>query len=230
MISRRIEQLLRSIYDLRRRTASEAAFLKRSLERFSRSGQVLLDVGCGYCRFYPTVTACGLSYIGIDKNVDICKENTSRGIRCLPSDVAGTGIDGIDVLLLSHIIEHFDYHNLIPFLNLYLPKLRVGGVLIILTPIQHRGFYDDFDHVKPYNPAALRQAFVDQRAQTQNFGICGTYSEEDLWLKRDTPWHSFHAERWMHFIKIPLSLLSTITLGRIGRLTGYGMVLRKLDE
>ena len=229
-IPRLAGQALLSIYSLRRRVASEETFLRRCLGRFSSSGQTFLDIGCGYCRFHPIVTSCGLSYIGVEKNIDILEENIARGIECLSPQVGETLSSYVNVMLFSHIIEHFGFEDLVDFLNRYLPKLCVGGVVIIFTPVLHRGFYDDFDHVKPYCPAAIRQAFVDRRAQTQKFGILGRYVERDLWIKRDTLWHSFRDDRWMHLIKAPLSLLTVITCGRIGRLTGYGIVLEKIDE
>jgi hypothetical protein len=230
VISRLAGEALCSIYGLRRRVASEETFLKRCLRRYSGSGQTLLEVGCGYCRFHSIVTSCGLSYIGVEKNAGILAENIARGIKCLSPQIGETVSSHVNVILFSHIIEHFGFEDLVDFLNRYLPKLRVGGVVIILTPVLHRGFYDDFDHVKPYSPAAIRQAFVDQHAQTQGFGILGQYVERDLWIKRDTLWHSFRDNRWMHFIKVPLSLLTVITGGQIGRLTGYGIVLEKIDE
>lgn len=226
-LSRAAARALHRVYDLRRRVASEETFIKRVLEDYSGSGKLLLDVGCGYCRFYSMVTSCGFRYIGIDENTEIVNQNVFKGIECLSSSAEKEHPAHVDVLLFSHIIEHFDYRSLVDFLNPYLLKLRIGGIVIILTPILHRGFYDDFDHVKPYSPGAVRQAFVAKKTQTQDFRIRGTFDEMSVWFKRDTPWHSFRESRWMHLIKVPLSLLSTITFGRIGRLTGYGIVLRK---
>lgn len=229
-IPRLAGQALHSIYGLRRRVASEETFLRRCLGKFSEAGQTFLDVGCGYCRFQSVVTSCGLSYIGVEKNAKILEQNIARGIECLSPQTGETLSSRIDVMLFSHIIEHFDFEHLVEFLNCYLPKLCVGGVVVIFTPVLHRGFYDDFDHVKPYSPAAIRQLFVDQYVQTQQFGILGRYVERELWIKRDTLWHSFRDDRWMHLLKAPLSLLTTITFGRIGRLTGYGIVLTKIHE
>ena len=230
LISRLASQVLHSIYGLRRRVASEETFLRRCLGKFSEPGQTFLDVGCGYCRFHPIVMSRGLSYVGVEKNVKILNQNIAKGIECLPPKTGETLSNRIDVMLFSHIIEHFGFEHLVEFLNRYLPKLCVGGMVIIFTPVLHRGFYDDFDHVKPYSPAAIRQLFVDQYVQAQQFGLLGRYVEREFWIKRDTLWHSFRDDRWMHLLKAPLSLLTTITFGRIGRLTGYGIALTKVHE
>ena len=176
------------------------------------------------------MTSCGLTYIGIEKNADTLEKNIARGISCLSPQIDGKSLGRIDVMLFSHIIEHFDYEGLVEFLNCYLPALCVGGIVVILTPVLHRGFYDDFDHVKPYSPAAVRQALIGQFAQTQKFGILGEFVELELWMKRDSLWHSFRDSRWMHLAKVPLSLVTTFTFGRVGRVTGYGIVLRKIRE
>lgn len=210
--------------------ASEETFLERSLTKHATPGQTLLDIGCGYSRFHQIVVSCGLTYIGVDKNPRIVRDNNDRGIHCLAAHAGEERSEPVDVLVLSHIIEHFDHENLVRFVNKYLPKLRIDGIVIIFTPVLHRGFYDDFDHVKPYNPKAIRQAFIDRQAQTQEFGIVGEFAEIDRWMKRDTLWHSYRDRRWMHFLKVPLSLLTTITFGRVGRLTGYGVVLKKIND
>jgi SAM-dependent methyltransferase len=215
---------------LRRRVASEERFLGRTLRNSTARGQTLLDVGCGFCRFYPIVSSHGLVYTGVEKNEKTIAQNISRGITCLsPSGAAKLKVK-TDVLLLSHIIEHFDHNSLIEFLNAYLPMVTIGGLVVVFTPLSHRGFYDDFDHVKPYNPSALRQALVDNHAQTQSFEIHGQYAELDFWIKRDSLWHSYHERRWMHIIKVPLSLLTTVTFGLVGRVTGYGIVFRKVSD
>lgn len=223
-------RFLESVYSLRRRVASEETFLEKALEKFAGRDQTLLEVGCGYCRFHPIVKARGLAYTGIDKNPEIVEQNVSNGIECLLPSVGMDSVSGTDVLFLSHIIEHFDYEGLVGFLNDYLPKVHVGGLVIIFTPVFHRGFYDDFDHVKPYNPAALRQVFVQAHAQTQLFGVRGRFVELDFWVKRDSLWHSYRERQWMHLIKVPLSLLNTVTFGCVGRVTGYGVVFKKIGD
>lgn len=221
-------QCVGATYALRRRVASEETFLARTLQRFASPGQTLLEVGCGFCRFEPVVSACGLAYTGVEKNEETLARNRSRGIPCLSPEQASAGAARADVLLLAHIIEHFDHETLVEFLNRYLEMVPAGGYVVILTPVLHRGFYDDFDHVRPYNPAALRQVFSQDQTQTREFGVAGRFEERDFWVKRDSLWHSYRERRWMHLVKVPLSLLTTMTLGRIGRTTGYGIVFEKI--
>jgi predicted SAM-dependent methyltransferase len=94
----------------------------------------------------------------------------------LPSNVS------FDYIIMSHIIEHIQPLDLIDFLNRYLSKLAPTGSLLIATPLLHRGFYDDYDHVKPYTPKALEVLFSDyiqQQAKTM-FSMKLT----NLWMRK----------------------------------------------
>lgn len=127
----------------------------------------------------------------------------------------------------THIIGHFRQEELPTFLNAYLDRLTVGGLVVIFTPLPHQGFYDDFDHVKPYPPGALRQLFCGSAAQTSGFRVHGEYVEVGLWFKRTSLWHSHRAGLWTHLFALPLSLACTLSFGLIGRTTGYGLVLQR---
>jgi predicted SAM-dependent methyltransferase len=65
---------------------------------------------------------------------------------------------------MSHVIEHFSPKDLIPFLDDYLDRLKVGGRLVIAIPLLTPYFYDDFDHVKPYHPMGILMVFCADRA------------------------------------------------------------------
>ncbi len=152
----------------------------------------------------------------------------SRNVR-LPEDLCDLKSE-CDVILFSHIIEHFSYSELVIFLNRYLALLKPAGLVILLTPTPHKGFYDDFDHVKPYSPAAIRQIFCRSTPQVQDFGFKSEFEELYLWLKRDPLWHSHRKGKWTHFFGIASVLLYVLSLSFIGRLTGYGMALKNKKE
>lgn len=219
--------LVKSIHDLRSKTNSEYSFIRRTLRKYAGSHSKLLDVGCGYSRFYSLIRSQAYEYVGIDSNPKTVEHNRGLGRNViLPEDIAS--LDGhFDVVLFSHVIEHLDYPSLISFFDQYLGKLRSGGIAIILTPLYHRGFYDDFDHVKPYNPGALRQLLCGSTKQLQPISIRGAYKETDLWLKRDPFWHSYHKSKLDHLGALAFAVVSIISFGCIGKLTGYGMVLTR---
>lgn len=223
-----LARIVNAVYMLRRKVNSEESFLRRALQKWSFRGAKLLDVGCGLCRFYELIRSQGAEYVGVDVNPDIVRYNQGLGRAVNTEAEFCLTMDQYDVLLLSHVIEHFDYSSLVVFLNTYLPRLKEGGIIIIFTPLYHRGFYDDFDHVKPYNPGALRQLFCKSSKQTRGYGLHGEYVELYLWFKRDPLWHSYREGIWKHVFSVPSTLACSFSYGLIGRLNGYGMVFKKV--
>ena len=225
-----LHTLVDSIYELRRRVNSEETFLRRTLAAHCPSASRLLDVGCGRGRFYPLIQAANLHWTGVDVNPQTLETGLGQGrdIR-LASAFPLPGEPLFDAMLFSHVIEHMDAGSLAGFLTHYLALLKPGGIVIFLTPLLHPGFYDDFDHVKPYNPNALRQMLCRSTLQTRPFPMSGVYDEVDLWLKRDPLWHTHRTGRWTHIFGIPVTLACVLTRGLIGRLTGYGMVFRRVS-
>lgn len=84
---------------------------------------------------------------------------------------------------MAHIIEHFDYKSLLEMMERYLKVLKPGGALIIATPLLSHRFYDDFDHVKPYSPIAIKGFFGRCIHQVQ-FQSNTELELTDLWIRR----------------------------------------------
>lgn len=229
-MGQRAHSMLSRIYALRRFVNSEERFIAGVLARYVPLGGRVLDVGCGRGRFHAALTDRGVRYVGVDVNADTVAYNRSLGRDVYFAANFPERGEPFDAIVLSHIVEHFAHSELVVMLNKYLPRLRCGGVVIILTPLYHRGFYDDFDHVKPYNPAALRQLFCGISQQTQGFGLRGGFTDLECWFKRDPLWHSHRSYPIMHLASVPMFLAYIATASRLGRLTGYGMVLRKDSE
>jgi SAM-dependent methyltransferase len=220
-----VKKALTRAYGLRRLVNSEETVLRKVLRGYG-PGSRLLDVGCGVCRFYSIIAALNIEYVGTDINDETVERNRDLGrnvFSCNSSAYKGE----YDVVLFSHVIEHLHPGALIQFLDGYLSLLKVGGRAVIFSPLMHRGFYDDFDHIKPYPPDAIRQLLCRRPYQVQPFSIRGRYTEVMLWFKRDPIWHSHRRSRWTHLFALPASLLCAASHGRIGKLTGYGLVLRK---
>ena len=126
--------------------------ITRVAARRNKSSLYILDVGCGRGRNLKFLKALGHEVVGVDVNPEIVAANCRANLQTLTVDEARKMSDGFDVLLCSHIIEHFAPAQLLEFLNEWLDRLQVGGCLIILTPLMSPYFYVDFDHVKPYLP------------------------------------------------------------------------------
>jgi len=143
--------------------------IRNLLHEVDRSASIL-EIGSGYCQKTEFLKSIGFTNItGVEKNetlVDLArtKNLNVHTVEDFEESCAG---NKYDVLFLSHIIEHFQYHDLKEFLEHYLDYLNVNGYLLIATPVLNDNFYDDFDHVKPYTHLSILSVFGGQQSQVQ---------------------------------------------------------------
>ena len=131
------------------------------------------------------------------------------------------------MLLLSHIIEHFEHVSLKEFLERYLRYLRKDGTLVIATPLFHDSFYNDFDHVKPYLPLGVNMVFGEEAAQVQ-FQSSTVLRLEAIDFFKDQLRVRFHpaiysqgSQAWPIQLNRLLKLIFVLSGGRIGRKVGW---------
>ena len=108
----------------------------------------VLDVGCGIGRNLLHLNGNG---IGVDHNplsIKICLE---RGLKAfLVNDFLNTEYckpEHFDSILLAHVAEHLEPAEFEGIIKAYLPYLKKGGKLVIITP-QESGYKIDNTHVK----------------------------------------------------------------------------------
>ncbi|HKA02919.1 MAG TPA: class I SAM-dependent methyltransferase [Acidimicrobiales bacterium] len=114
-----------------------------------------LDVGCGIGR--------GLGYlggngVGVDHNPDSVRVCRERGFVAfepddfLASEYARPG--RFDALMSAHVIEHLTPDDATEMMTTYLPYVRTGGQIVLITP-QERGFATMPTHVTFTDAEAL---------------------------------------------------------------------------
>ena len=116
----------------------------------------VLDVGCGIGRCLDFIRPLG---VGVDPNqtaIAVCREKgheayTPDEFAAQNSSEAGVHFD---TLLCSHVLEHMDESTGTALLQSYLPYIRSGGRLVLITP-QERGQRSDPTHVRLMDAAAL---------------------------------------------------------------------------
>ncbi len=128
--------------------------------KYLASKKLVLDVGCGlgnFIKLQPHNT------IGIDKS----KDNINNLLKTIPEAKVELGdtlnlrfkdkyFDGVHC---SHLIEHFapiDAYQLLFEIN---RVLKVGGIMVISSPLMWDGFYDDLTHIRPYSHTSIIHYF-----------------------------------------------------------------------
>lgn len=107
-----------------------------------------LDVGCGLGR---NLAHLGGDGVGVDHNPSSVRYARARGLRAytvdefLASEHARPG--RFDALLAAHLVEHLSAADAHEVVSMYLPYVRDGGRVVLITP-QERGYASDATHVR----------------------------------------------------------------------------------
>lgn len=213
----------------------ESERLLDMIQRCAKPDVAILDVGCGYGRNLALLANGGFKDVtGVEKNPLIVDEVRRHGHVCLGLDEFASSTRQFDLILMSHVIEHFDPHALLGFVDGYLDRLAPGGHLVIATPLLGDCFYDDFDHVKPYLPTGILNVFGKAHAQVQ-FYSRNQLEILDLWFRRG--FHKFvHYKAayvktpltvWVRLLNVCSALIFRLSLGTIGKVDGWVGVFRK---
>jgi SAM-dependent methyltransferase len=151
------------LHELSEESALIFLFGKSSLDKDSK----ILDVGCGEGRNLRLLSRFGYRPDGVEISPFLVSEVRKRGFSCmLPEEFEKTK-EIYDTIVMAHIIEHFSPEKLLPFLDGYLDRLRIGGYVLIATPMPSKSFYYDFDHVRPYLYLGIDQVFCNKGSQIQ---------------------------------------------------------------
>lgn len=121
-----------------------------------RLGRVL-DVGCGIGRNLAAFDGHG---VGVDHNVACVRVARSLGMVAYEPGEFHSSADATkgsyDSLLLAHVLEHLDEAQADNLLDEYIPYLRSGGRVVMITP-QERGYDSDTSHVRFVDFDGLRR-------------------------------------------------------------------------
>lgn len=115
-----------------------------------------LDVGCGLGR---NLGHLGGNGVGVDHNPAAVAECRRRGLVAYTADEFAAAPEAVpgafDHLLVAHVLEHLVPAAATELLGAYLPYVRGGGSVVIITP-QEAGQRSDPTHLTFLDHAAVR--------------------------------------------------------------------------
>jgi len=132
-----------------------------------RAEHRILDMGCGYGKKLKILEKKGLKPLGVDISKSIVGANLADGLNCMTLEEWEKTSESYELIIMSHVIEHFLPNDLMNFMNHCLSRLKIRSYLIIATPLMSRVFFHDFDHIRPYPPQAIAQMFIVDKPQAQ---------------------------------------------------------------
>ncbi|MBW0089536.1 class I SAM-dependent methyltransferase [Pseudonocardia sp. KRD-184] len=107
-----------------------------------------LDVGCGLGRNLAHLDGNG---VGVDHNTSSVALAVERGYEAYTPDGFTASPHArpgaFDSLLLAHVVEHMTEDDALGLLRTYLPFVRPGGKVVLITP-QEKGYTTDATHVR----------------------------------------------------------------------------------
>ena len=227
--------LLRSLHQGTQHLDGESRHILRLLKTTGGdAGLRVLDVGCGYGRLLKLIVAAGLDAAGVEINPEIVEVNRRDGLCCWTADDFRRSTEQFDVILMAHVIEHFSPVELLAFMDDYLDHLKPGGRLIVATPLLSDYFYDDFDHVRPYQPIGILMVFGERSAQVQYYAR-NKLALRDIWFRR-SPLRISHSR--LRYVRSPwrfalfaLDIIAAfaylVSARSIGRTNGWVGVFEK---
>jgi len=229
-----MHEIIKSISDIRN---EDKTLIKFVSSLGLKSDSKILDIGCGYGNKSELLRSYGFQVIGVEVNEDIVKANLRAGLECMTVSEFEQSKELYDVMLMSHIIEHFQPNDLLKFMDNYLDRLKSGGYLIIATPLNSSHFYLDFDHIKPYHPIGLDMVFGNRNAQVQYYSH-NQIQLDDIWFRRGPLkmllFRSLYVRKYSKYNKFPmiinvgLAILFRLSLGLIGRTNGWMGLYKKI--
>ena len=215
----------------------EQEHLVASITRIAKaSGKArILDVGCGYGRNLRRLIDAGFDAIGVEVNEEIVAANRTNGLPCMSVAEFNSATSTFDILVLSHVVEHFAPNDLLPFIDGYLDRLAPGGHLVIATPLVSPYFYVDFDHVKPYLPQGILSVFGVGQSQVQYYSR-NKLALEDVWFRKSYPRFTLVRSKYVKtpFTKVLSALevgsaaVAWLSRGTIGQVDGWVGVFKKV--
>lgn len=107
-----------------------------------------LDIGCGLGRNLSHLGGAG---VGVDHNAASVAVARERGLEAYTPaeflDGPRARAGAFDSLLAAHVVEHMTEDDAVGLLRTYLPFVRPGGKVVLITP-QERGYTTDATHVR----------------------------------------------------------------------------------
>jgi 2-polyprenyl-3-methyl-5-hydroxy-6-metoxy-1,4-benzoquinol methylase len=157
-----------------------------------RVGSVL-DIGCGTGTMARTLSAKGLSVVGVEPSssgVDDARKNCPAAtFYCLGiyDDPAKIAEGPFDMAISTEVIEHVFYPRELP--RFAHKKLKTGGILLVSTPYhgwlknvaisvlggwdKHHTVFWDGGHIKFWSRATLSQLLEEEGFEVIGFHGCG---------------------------------------------------------
>ena len=203
---------------------------------------VILDVGCGRsCSFeeyhelwirYNNITLLDGNYDTVNHLV-IKYGDKAKVERYIAPDKLPFNDKSVDFIYCSHMIEHLYFKDTFNLIKEFDRVLKPYGILIIRSPMPWFGFYETFDHIKPYPPLTFTQYLCDLEVDSPSYTpISKKYEIKEKKYR----YGSFSSNtnrigssnKLIDFLILGIGIILRIFSIKRYRQTGYTIILKKM--
>ncbi|HSB06040.1 MAG TPA: class I SAM-dependent methyltransferase [Thermodesulfobacteriota bacterium] len=155
--------------------------LQRPRVHFFKECERVLDLGCGPGVFLELLKEAGIEAIGVDRDEEIVKKASLKGLNVIHSDLVDwveKSEDKYDGIFCSHLMEHLPFGRVVRLVELIIMRLSPGGVLVVVLPnpgsirLHLFGFWRDPEHIRFYTGNLIASV-------CQHYGLKLVYSNEE---------------------------------------------------
>lgn len=137
----------------------------KKYSKYLKNKKIALDIGCGRGEFIEFAEKLGCKTTGLEINEDMFHICSSKNLDVIKSDgisyLTNEKENTYDLILMSHVIEHLSFPDIIRIIELSFQRLNKDGVLILESPnpttvaTHIGGFYSDPTHKHFAHPSLM---------------------------------------------------------------------------
>jgi len=185
------QHLSRVFINLKKQYDVYANYYKKNIYKFlpRDKDSKIVDLGCGLGHVLYFLRKEGYSNcLGVDiasENVEICQEKGFNTIQRDLNDYIAYSQDRVDAFILSNVLEHFDYENIIRIVNSLYKLLEKGGVILIILPNCNNiyglaTYFSDITHKSPLTEKSLEDLIL--QTSVKDYCFYNTIAYPNLFL------------------------------------------------
>lgn len=121
--------------------------------KYFKPEDCILDIPCGTGFFLENPH----TIVGVDLNFVNLSVARQRGTLILQADGLKLPFqsDTFDGIHCAHLIEHLFPSECVALFSELTRILKLGGIVVMRTPMMHKFFYNELTHIRPYPPSAI---------------------------------------------------------------------------
>lgn len=228
---KKIRQVINDHNTVKRYSTYDRTPFFEIVKPYTEGKSVIVDIGPGTDSFAQYINRTDIYLLeGNEDSFNILRKKYQNTILYHAPDNLPFDRSSVDLVHLSHLIEHLQPKELYCLIEEIDRVLKNDGILAISAPTLNPDFYNDLSHIKPYNPAVFVKYLVWKNPTcTTRQSISNKYEQVELRNRhflRPLPNIGSKNPTIDWIVQIISLIFQKLGIG-IYEKTGYTLILRK---